>query len=160
MKEEVAGGDELWTYVCVNPVEPYANWQLLSDGTETIVSIWQMKEYDITGMLYWAVSYWKVNYWGTAEPWTGSAYGDGILIYSGHTFRSLYPIPTLRLESIRDGIEDYQMLCMLEDALGEEAANEMISRITTSVVTFANNDDYIHAVRVLLGDTLEEALAH
>ena len=156
MKKEVAEGDELWTYICINPREPYANWQLLSDGTEAIVSA---KEYGITGMLYWAVNHWKVNYMNQNTPWTGDAYGDGILIYSGYFFGPLpSPVSSLRLENIRDGIEDYQMLCMLEDALGEEAANDMISRITTSVVTYANNDDYIHAVRVLLGDTLEEAL--
>lgn len=160
MKKEVAEGDELWAYICINPTEPYANWQLLSDGTETIVSAWQMKEYGITGMLYWAVNYWRVSYWNQSTPWTGSGYGDGMLIYSGYAFGLPTPISSLRLENIRDGIEDYQMLCMLEDVLGEEAAKDMISRITTSVVTYANNDDYIHAVRVLLGDTLEAALAH
>ncbi|MBQ3870449.1 MAG: DUF4091 domain-containing protein [Clostridia bacterium] len=159
MKNEVAGGDELWAYICVNPTEPYVNWQLLSDGTETIVSLWQMKQLNVTGMLYWAVDYWKVNYWGTAQPWTGGAFGDGILIYSGHTFGTLYPIPTMRLENIRDGIEDYQMLCMLEAKLGTKALNDMVSRITTSVLTYADNDDYIHAVRVLLGETLERELS-
>ena len=159
MKKEVDEGDELWAYVCINPTEPYANWQLLSDGTETIVSIWQMKDQDVTGMLYWAVNLWKVSYWNQDAPWTGTAYGDGFLIYSGYKYGLPTPISSLRLENIRDGIEDYQMLCMLEDALGEEAADEMIHRITTSVVTFATNDDYIHAVRVLLGDTLEAALA-
>ena len=155
--KKVAAGDELWAYVCINPIEPYANWQLMSDGTETIISVWQLKEYDITGLLYWAVDYWKVNYWDTENPWSGSAYGDGILIYSGHTFGSLYPVPTLRLENIRDGIEDYQMLCMLEQKLGTQALNEMISRISTSIITYASDDDYIHAVRILLGDMLEEA---
>ncbi len=158
MNKEVAEGDELWTYICINPTEPYVNWQLLSDGTETIVSLWQMKEYNITGMLYWAVDYWKVNYWGQSQPWTGTAYGDGMLIYSGYSFGLPYPIASIRLEGIRDGIEDYQMLCMLEDALGEQAAADMISRVTTSVVTYTSDDDYLHAVRVLLGDTLEAAL--
>ena len=82
-----------------------------------------------------------------------------MLIYSGYAFGLPYPIASVRLESIRDGIEDYQMLCMLEEVLGAEAAQDMVSRITTSVVTYADNDDYIHAVRVLLGDTLEAALA-
>ncbi|MBO7406431.1 MAG: hypothetical protein J6V14_02280, partial [Clostridia bacterium] len=66
--------------------------------------------------------------------------------------------PTMRLESIRDGIEDYQMLCMLEELLGREAVDDIIHRITTSVVTYTKDDDYIHAVRILLGDTLERAL--
>lgn len=158
MKKEVEGGDELWAYVCINPRAPYANWKVDTDGVEPIVSLWQMKEYGVTGMLYWSVDYWKVNYWDQNTPWAFPNDGDGMLIYSGYKFGLPTPVSTLRLEGVRDGIEDYQMLCMLEDALGEEAANEMISRITTSVVTYANDDDYIHAVRVLLGDTLEEAL--
>lgn len=158
MKKEVEEGDELWSYICVSPTEPYANWQLLSDGTEAIVSLWQLKEYDITGLLYWAVDYWKVNYWNNSTPWTGSAYGDGMLIYSGHAFGTPYPIATLRLESVRDGIEDYQMLCMLEELEGREAVDDIISMVTTSVVTYTNDDDYLHAVRVLLCERLEAAL--
>ena len=158
MNQEVEGGDELWAYVCINPRAPYANWKVDTDGTETIVSLWQMKQYNVTGMLYWSVDYWRVNYWDESTAWAFPNDGDGMLIYSGYKFGLPTPVSTLRLENIRDGIEDYQMLCMLEEALGEEAANDMISRITTSVVTFATDDDYIHAVRVLLGDTLEAAL--
>ena len=51
------------------------------------------------------------------------------------------------------------MLCMLEDALGTDALNSMLTRLTTSVATYTDNDDYIHAVRVLLGETLEKALS-
>lgn len=159
MKKEVEEGDELWTYICVNPVEPYVNWQIQSDGTEAVVSAWQMKQLGVTGMLYWAVDYWKSAYWNQSTPWPNAAYGDGMLIYSGYAFNLPYPIASLRLESIRDGIEDYQMLCMLEETLGEEAAADMILRMTSSVVTYADNDDYVHAVRVLLGDTLEKALS-
>jgi hypothetical protein len=50
------------------------------------------------------------------------------------------------------------MLCMLEKKLGTEAVQNLISKITTSVVTYTNDDNYIHAVRVLLGDTLEAAM--
>ena len=157
MKARVAAGDELWAYIAINPTQPYVNWQLLSDGTEAITSIWQLKMLDITGLLYWAIDYWKVNYWGTS-PWTGSGWGDGMLVYSGYNFDLLEPIPTLRLESIRDGIEDYQMLCMLEKKLGRQAVDDIIHRITTSVVTYTKDDDYIHAVRILLGDTLEQAM--
>jgi hypothetical protein len=157
MKARVAAGDELWAYIAINPTQPYVNWQLTSDGTEAITSIWQLKMLDVTGLLYWAIDYWKVNYWGSS-PWTGSGYGDGMLVYSGYAFDLLEPIPTMRLESIRDGIEDYQMLCMLEELLGREAVDDIIHRITTSVVTYTKDDDYIHAVRILLGDTLEQAL--
>ena len=155
MKARVAAGDELWTYVAINPMKPYVNWQMTSDLTEPLMTMWQLKQNNVTGLLYWAVDYWKVNYWGTT-PWTQD--GDGMLVYSGYSFDLLEPIPGMRLEAIRDGIEDYQMLCMLEEKLGADAVNDIITRITTSVVTYTHDDDYIHAVRVLLGDTLERAL--
>ncbi|MBO7503610.1 MAG: DUF4091 domain-containing protein [Clostridia bacterium] len=155
---EVAKGDELWTYICINPTQPYVNWQILSDGTETIVSLWQMKQLGVTGLLYWGVNVWKVNYWDNTTNWPGPAQGDGNLIYSGYKFRIFEPVSSIRLEGVRDGIEDYQMLCMLEKKLGTEAVQNLISKITTSVVTYTNDDDYIHAVRVRLGDMLEQAM--
>ncbi|MBP1587431.1 MAG: DUF4091 domain-containing protein [Clostridia bacterium] len=155
MKQYVAKGDELWAYIAINPTEPYVNWQMESDGTEAIISIWQMKQQNVTGLLYWAIDYWKVNYWGS-EPWTGQGFGDGMLCYSGYIIDTLDPIPAMRLELIRDGIEDYQMLCMLEKKLGKDALNDILNRVTTSVVTYTNDDNLLHAVRVLLGDTLEK----
>ena len=41
-------------------------------------------------------------------------YGDGRLIYCGSKFRLREPISTIRLEQIRDGIEDYQYMAMIE----------------------------------------------
>ena len=157
MKVRVAEGDELWAYIAINPTQPYVNWQLNNDGTETLMTMWQLKQLNVTGLLYWAIDYWKVNYWGSS-PWAAGQYGDGMLVYSGYAYDLLEPIPSTRLESIRDGIEDYQMLCMLEDKLGTEAAKDVISYLTTSVVTYTHDDDLIHAVRVLLGDMLEEAM--
>ena len=158
MEEKKAQGDELWAYICVSPIEPYVNWQIQSDGTETVISIWQLKEFDATGILYWAVNYWREAYWYQGAPWVHGSCGDGFLIYSGYGFDLPYPIASIRLEGIRDGIEDYQMLCMLEKIAGREAVDDMISRVTTSVLTYTDDDDYLHAVRVLLGDTLEAAL--
>lgn len=160
MREGVKNGGELWSYICINPTQPYCNWQIPSDGTETIVSLWQMKQLGVTGMLYWNVDYWKVNYWNTSEPWstaTTASVGDGILIYSGHLIHSVYPIPSMRLESIRDGIEDYQILTMLEKKLGSAALNDMLKKVCTSVVTYTSDDDYLHAVRVQLLQTVENA---
>lgn len=153
----VKNGAELWSYICINPTQPYVNWQINNDGTEPIVSLWQAKMLGVTGMLYWAVDYWNTSYWRTSEPWEHSSNGDGMLIYSGHIIRSLEPIPSIRLEQIRDGIEDYQMLCMLEKKLGTQAVNDMISKVCTSVVTYTDNDDYLHAVRVQLLAAVENA---
>jgi hypothetical protein len=47
---------------------------------------------------------------------------------------------------------------MLEELVGPEAADEMVAMVTTDVVTYTNDDDYLKAVRVLLFEKVAEAL--
>ena len=154
---EVAGGDQSWTYFCFEPTAPYVNWMANGDGTEPIVSFWQCKLLGIQGVLFWGVNEWRDNMYDLYEPATNS-WGDGILIYSGAPFGIDTPVSSLRLETIRDGIEDYQYLCMLEQAAGKQAVDELVRLVTTNVLVYTSDDDYLAAVRVLLGDRLEQAL--
>ena len=43
--------------------------------------------------------------------------GDGSLLYPAKKFGSTEPISTLRLESIREGQEDYEYLWMIKNAI-------------------------------------------
>ncbi len=150
-------GHELWLYVCWEPEQPYVNWLALGDGTEPIVSIWQCAMTGATGFLYWETTYWN-NVDQTLTDLTpligATAHGDGVLMYSGAEIGSYQPISSMRLEAVRLGIQDYQLLSMLD----EKKADEMVAMVTTDVVTYTNDDDYLHAVRVLLGNTVSEAL--
>lgn len=164
MEKEMKDGDTVWTYVCWEPEEPYANWMINDDGTQTVVSMWQCKMLGINGMLYWSCCYWdSSNLFGygnvvTAPNGQTPVWGDGVLIYSGSPFGLDTPVSSLRLEGVRDGVEDYEYLTMLEKVCGKEVADEYISLITTSVVTFTEDDDRIAAVRSMLGDRLEAEL--
>ena len=81
-----------------------------------------------TGFLYWCVCWWR----GLVGPATGEPHfpdvpivlkdrsstlvdlgvnGDGILVWPGP---DMTPYPSLRLEVVRDGIEDYEYLALLE----------------------------------------------
>lgn len=157
MAREKAEGDELWTYYCWEPGDPYVNWLITDDGCEPLVSVWLNKLVGATGMLYWHT----MNYSACmASAPTGErvVYGDGVLLYPGPSYGIYEPVSCVRLESIRMGIQDYQMLCMLEELAGTQACGEMVARIAHNVVCYATDDDYIHAVRVLLGDTLEQLM--
>jgi len=81
-----------------------------------------------------------------------------MLIYPGSAYGIYEPVSSHRFENIRLGIQDYQMLSMLEAGEGEAAADEMIAMVTTDVITYTNDDDYLHAVRVLLGEKVSETL--
>ena len=147
--------------MCWEPGQPYVNWLALGDGTEPIVSVWQCKMTGATGMLYWDATYWAnmKNPMDDLTPLIGAtSHGDGVLIYSGAQIGIYEPISSFRFENIRLGIQDYQLLTMLEAEEGEAKADEMVAMVTVDVLTYTNDDDYLHAVRVLLGNMVSEAL--
>lgn len=162
MDKEIADGDELWTYFCWEPTKPYANWLATCDYTEMQISIWQTYQVHATGVLYFSANEWNTYVYkdlGTTQTMgSPKAQGDGILFYPGCINDSYSPISSLRLEIVRDGIEDYEYLSMLEDIIGRNEVMKIVELVTEDVVTYTSNDDYLAAVRVILGNTLEKAL--
>lgn len=158
MKQQVAGGDELWLYFCWEPNQPYANWLATGDGTEPIVTIWQCKMTEATGVLYWGSTYWSADpYNDLSSTVINTVYGDGVLLYSGAEVGIYEPVSSFRLENIRMGIQDYQMLEMFEKNSGEQETDNMVAMITKDVITYTNDDDYLHAVRILLAQKVEQS---
>ena len=155
-------GTELWAYVSCVPAytAPYQNILLYSDGTQGRTMFWTCYELDVTGFLYWHVS----NYEGVGGntftmrcPFPKEGPGDGILIYPGAVYGQLDPIPSLRLICVREGIEDYQLLTMLEEAMGEAYTDELVHHIVTSTITFTEDDDTVYNVHSYLLRALEQA---
>lgn len=136
-------GEEVWWYVGCGPRRPYANLFIDYPATDARTLFWAAFKHRISGFFYYEVAMWASNMltqdigdpslvihedpqaldalrqgkrWPDV-PWntfTFSRYnGDGQLIYPG---RNETPLPSLRLEVIRDGIEDYELLALLEDA--------------------------------------------
>ena len=156
-------GHELWSYVACEPkyTSPYQNVLLFNDGTEARTMFWTTYMQGATGFLYWHVSYYDVagnTTYAMRCPISKTGPGDGILIYPGSAYNQLDPIPSIRLLNMRDGIEDYQFLTMLEEAMGAEYADELVSHIVTSSVTFTRDDDEVYAARSFLLRELEKSL--
>ncbi len=153
MAAEVADGDDLWVYFCWEPGAPYVNWLLTGDGTEPIVSVWQCRNTKCTGLLYWETTWWTENM--QSAPAGVDVWGDGVLLYSGAEYGIYDPVSSLRLENIRDGIEDYQMLSMVEKMAGAEVADELTALVSVNVLAYTTDDAHLHAARVLLGEKVE-----
>ncbi|MGQ9732417.1 MAG: glycoside hydrolase domain-containing protein [Candidatus Zipacnadales bacterium] len=103
-------GDEIWEYVCISAQKPYANiWGIDFPGTDPRVVFWQCYAAHITGFLYWATNYWEKDPWQDPLTYPGGN-GDGSLLYYGEEG----PINSLRWETIRDSIEDYDYLMILQ----------------------------------------------
>ena len=69
--------------------------------------------YKADGLLYWNTTNWRQgNPWEKADTYRG-ANGDGSLFYPG----PVGPLPSIRLEILRDGVDDYDYLVILEKLL-------------------------------------------
>jgi hypothetical protein len=125
-QDRLRAGDTLWTYVCCGPKPPYANFFIDQPAVDHRVLFWQARKLGATGLLYWCVCWWP----GLPTPATGEscfphvpfdfseaatyksfkANGDGLLLYPGPDWT---PYSSIRLEVIRDGVEDYEYLALL-----------------------------------------------
>ena len=124
-REYQAKGDQVWWYTCNWPHQPYANLLIDEPAIDHRILFWQAWRYGVTGFLYWAVDNWGPNVTGTTaiqkwpnRPWNTFTFdtvnGDGQLIYPGPGGQ---PYSSVRLECVRDGIEDYEYLWQLQNRL-------------------------------------------
>ena len=196
--EEAQGNDrDLWAYSAgYNKGYTYANHLIENTSLQTKMLFWQLYQNGVTGYLYYGSNNWneydQENGGFIDQTVTGSRrnvrwrtnkhnyatgysiYGNGVLFY-GPT-QGMIPgldyIGTVRVELMRDGIEEYQMLTMLEEYKGSDAAQAIVSEVSANVVNYLslNNfdtsgwdssmDEYdiMAAVRQELGDAVEAAV--
>lgn len=119
VRKAQAEGDEVWWYVCCGPTAPHANLFVDYPGIDHRILGWLTFSRGIEGFLYWGVDVWT----GNAGPvgqydevnyayWNPNSFstinGDGYLLYPAADGGAL---PSLRLALLRDGFEDYELLC-------------------------------------------------
>lgn len=126
-------GKDMWWYVCMAPRHPYANLLLEYPAIEARLLLGAMTyKYEAGGFLYYAVTnygydlvptYMARNTIIEDGPYTawdprviqsgGFVDADGCLYYPGPV--PVGPLPSIRVENIRDGIEDYEYLYQLKN---------------------------------------------
>ena len=122
-----------WWYDAWQPQYPYPNYRIDESSVGSRVMSWMQKDYGITGLLYWGTSVYSEATTPNADPGPRDPYEnpysfggakvtqDGCLTYPGRPYGIYGPVPSIRLESIRDGIEDYEYLWLLEQLVNEAA---------------------------------------
>ncbi|MBQ9729125.1 MAG: DUF4091 domain-containing protein, partial [Clostridia bacterium] len=130
---EATGIGVKWAYLADNPQPPYSTYHIDDYLISSRMYNWMLYEYDISGTLYW----------GTVLSWDASlgqdyvvddfyanplryptANGDGFLMYPGNVYGVSGPVGSVRLQSIRDGMEDYNLLYDLEEFMKDRAADK------------------------------------
>lgn len=124
--------DEVWFYTCLSPRGNYANRFIDLPLIKTRLIHWINYKYQIDGYLHWGFNYWNEE---PFEETTGInseggnilPTGDSWIVYPG--YQKLYS--SIRLEAMRDGINDYTLLHMLakkNPALAQKIIDNMIFR--------------------------------
>lgn len=121
--------DSVWWYGCIGPKNPYPTYHLDDNLISSRILSWMQYDYNIEGNLYWETSLYQkavINeFTGAYERRPINPYkeasrfpdvnGDGFLTYPGAPYGIDGPVASIRMESIRDGLEEYELLQDLEE---------------------------------------------
>ncbi len=116
----------MWWYGCSGPLAPGATYHIGDMNLLSARSIsWIQRQRDIEGNLYWdAAAYTtedsdRYNQYMNLyeEPYriSGAPAGDGFLVYPGAAYDIYGPVASMRLMSLRDGMEEYELLKAVEE---------------------------------------------
>jgi len=159
--ERQTKGDEAWYYTCLAPKGEWANRFVELPLIKTRLLHWVNFKYNIPGYLHWGFNFWGSNSGIiTAE----NPYDDvsGMIVSSGNIlpggdcwitypgYKTIYP--SIRLEAMRDGIVDYELLKMYKEKFPAETS-ELVG---TTVYGFEHYDINIAAFREKRRQILEK----
>lgn len=156
---------ERWWYTCISPRAPYPTYHT----EDTLLSArsmgWMQAEYDVKGVLFWATDvyaeYDGSKYVNIEDFYEGNASrfpqvnGDGYLFYPGKKYGIDGPIGSLRLEAIRDGLEEYEILYALKEKYAEDGSDVsslikmMRSDLYSDTTVSATNASFASARKML-----------
>ena len=175
-------GKELWWYqsceshgcggcdagMASDPTHGYPSYVIDSSALQNRAMEWLSYEYRIGGELYYAVAQNLNQAWDSYTNPTGAlcgfgGSGDGTFFYPGTPAKiggtSGVPVETQRLKMIREGMEDYEYLHLL-DSLGDSATamQEAHNLFPTSYQVTSTTPEALYAARSRLADRIEQLM--
>ncbi len=137
-------GGQAWFYTCIFPQGRYLNRFTDLPLMKTRLLHWLNFRYGFSGYLHWGGDYWSREPYADVQP----VINDGMTLLPAGDNAIVYPWPekysvhsSIRLEAMREGIEDYELLVALSERDPDKArqlASEAIPHFT----------DYIRDVAV------------
>ena len=112
-KRAQGSGRELWYYICCHPTGFYPNRFLDFSLTKVRLLHWLNWRFGVSGYLHWGLTYWGKEPFGTPSP--DLPPGDTHVLYPGKTG----PLSSIRWETERDSLEDYEYLWLLTERMKE-----------------------------------------
>jgi hypothetical protein len=153
-----ARGEEVWWYTCCFPKAPYPTFLLDDDAIAPRLLFWSQPRYDLTGSLYINTIHWGPegnDIWAEAAVSPELlANNDGLIMYTGRgtTMADAHPVTGVRMEMIRDGLEDVELLNLLRQEIidaakqhgradGPRLAREHLAALASQIMPDLRNCD-------------------
>lgn len=135
-------GETIWTYTALCQREKTPWWHTDFPLLHYRVPSWIAWRYRIRGILYWG----GMSFWNDVEdPWTDPGTldrrdrnpkymynGEGSLLYPARAVGYEGVAPSIRLKALRDSIEDYEYLAILERSGKESQAQQIVINLAES----------------------------
>ncbi|HKQ98600.1 MAG TPA: DUF4091 domain-containing protein [Candidatus Polarisedimenticolia bacterium] len=157
-------GESTWLYFLPAVRTPRFNPITLDHpGVDAKVAGWFLWKYRIRGLQHYAASRWSPNPWTTPNLGGASQNGDTFLMYPPSTTNTPIPpgsngdrfVPSIRLELLRDGLEDYEYLHAIAGGQPQpgvtNAADPLVDRIVGGLTAFNRNGEYYYDLRRQMG---------
>jgi hypothetical protein len=143
LREHATSGGKVWFYTCIFPQGPYLNRFIDYPLLKTHLLHWLNFRHDLSGFLHWGGNYWSDSPFENVEPIINDdrtllPAGDNAIVYPDSDRLSV--LSSLRLEAMREGIQDYELLVSLAARAPDKA--RALAREATP-----NFTDYVRDVR-------------
>lgn len=133
--DRIRSGREVWFYTCLFPTQRYLNRMIDYPLLKVRLLHWLNYRYGLAGYLHWGGNYWTPEPVNDTQPVIDAntellPAGDAFIVYPDAERKSVFS--SIRLEAMREGIEDYELLQLLGERNPEEA--ERLAR--AAIVSF------------------------
>jgi hypothetical protein len=136
-----AQGGQSWYYICLDPRGKYLNRFTDYPTLKVRLLPWLNYRYGLTGYLHWGGNFWTEQPFENVQPdWGGGFFlpaGDNAIVYPDPEHDGVFV--SERLEAMREGIEDYELL--IESARHAPARADALARAVMPTFT-----DYVRDV--------------
>ena len=134
IQQRIQTGHEVWFYTCLFPRGRYMNRLIDFPLIKMRLLHWLNFQQNLTGFLHWGGNYWTPQPMKNTQPVINmnEEYlppGDAFIVYPDKARRSLFS--SIRLETMREGIEDYELLRSLSKRNPQEAQQIVKQAIST-----------------------------
>jgi hypothetical protein len=160
-------GETIWTYTALCQRDKTPWWHTDFPLLNYRVPAWIAWRYRIRGILYWG----GMSFWNDVEdPWTEPGTldrrdqnpklmynGEGSLVYPARAVGYEGIAPSIRLKALRDSIEDYEYLAILERAGREAQAQEVVTALAESWFKWEPNPRAYQKARSRLAEMIMSA---